>query len=199
MLVAQRDALARVQDAPGLSPRQRAFLATRLLHENDTEAATAAGVDRATVWRWQKTEPFATEHRALIEAGPRGVVEFVRSELQRLAGLAPQTLSDLLTAEEEVPLGKTGATFKRPAWLARAKALELLYRPLGMWQPEAAAPPPSDAAAAFTALAEMIALRRAEIEAGATPQAAQQKPVPDAPIIEGTSLETGGSDSGNAR
>ncbi|MCX6022884.1 MAG: hypothetical protein NTZ05_14380 [Chloroflexi bacterium] len=159
------DALSHMRETPGLSSQQRKFLALRLLYATDKEAAAAVGETRTVVWDWKQQPVFKEQYHAIIEAGVDGVVAYAKRELKRLAGRIPQTIAEMLDAEEEIPL-KDGGTLKRPAWLARGKAIELLQRPLGMWSPEAAADAGNPVAIEAMRLMHDLVQRRVERETG---------------------------------
>lgn len=176
-----RQAVARVQEHPGLSEQQRKFLARRVLTETDARAAAGVCAEE-TAARWKADPVFLAEYQRILAAKRDDLFERVQDELARVAQQVPATVADLLTAETPI-VDKTGAVVgSRPDWQARARGAEITQRAAGKWNP----PPP--AGSANDSLARLMEATASILE--------QAKPRPTAPqIIEGTARE---ADSGSS-
>lgn len=167
--------LAYVREVPGLNADQRAFLARRLIAENDGAAAAAVGVHPNTVsTKWKRDPVFLAAYQRVTTAATDDLFAYVEEEIARRSLQLPQTFTDLLTAETPI-VDKTGQVVgSRPDWSARAKGLEAGLRVAGKWNP-----PDRGGSADTVALAAIDALRQLQLEA--------QRRRGEPPIIEGQS------------
>jgi hypothetical protein len=103
---ADDDEKTREDAAPGtLNPRQELALQALLTHPTQKEAAAAAGVSDATLWRYMRDEEFS---RRLREARHQAVGHAAAS-LQGGAGEAIAVLRDLMTKEDAPPSARIAA------------------------------------------------------------------------------------------
>jgi hypothetical protein len=82
--------------AEALEPAQERALAALLAGKPYGEAATAAGVHRATLWRWMTGDP---RFMARYNAGRRELVDQARAELLTLGCAAIKAIRETLESQ----------------------------------------------------------------------------------------------------
>lgn len=89
----------------GLTPKQIAAIEGLCREATIEAAASVAGVSKTTLWRWLQTEDFS---RAYREARAR-LLDNALSQLESSAGLAIETLRDVMSNKKAQAAARVGA------------------------------------------------------------------------------------------
>src|SRR5215203_1134602 len=88
-----------------LSPQQEGAITALLSDPGLTGAAKAAGVGKATLWRWMQQPAFRDAYRR----ARREAVEHARARLQQASGEAVEALRDVMNDEDAPPASRVSA------------------------------------------------------------------------------------------
>lgn len=98
-------AIKKKRDSDGLSKLQERAVTALVTCGTIKEAAEAAGVNEASIYRWLKLETFQRAYKDLR----REAVKLAISKLQRATAEAVEVLSEVMKGKENIPSARVSA------------------------------------------------------------------------------------------